>query len=390
MATEHEPGQHALLSPSSSERWIDCPASVRMSAQLVGPPPPSSIYADEGTAAHALGELMARHQLLGTLTDKQFDRQFKTWWATYEKSVADYDDMVGHIQGYVEFLRARMAPGTVLLLEQRLPTGVPSSGGTSDAVLVSPTAVEIVDLKYGMGIQVEAAANSQLRLYGIGALEAFGDLLGYVETVTCTIYQPRLNHVDSETLTADELRRWRDSLIPIAELALGPDAPFGPSDRACRWCPVSGQCPAQLEFVVNRDFTVVAELLSPDELANALYAIPGILAWCAAVQDVALDLMYSKGESIPGYKVVMSAGRRSVTQPEKAIETLLSLGYDKGEITTQKIKGIGELQKITGTDFDLLSDFIEKSEGKPSIAHEDDRRPSVNPNDEAKKAFTDE
>jgi len=55
------PDTHALLSPSSSERWISCPPSVRMSEGIEEKP---SEYAAEGTAAHSLCEYKLR-ELLG-------------------------------------------------------------------------------------------------------------------------------------------------------------------------------------------------------------------------------------------------------------------------------------------------------------------------------------
>ena len=55
------PDTHALLSPSSSERWIACPPSVRLSEKFEEK---NSEYAAEGTAAHSLCEYKLR-QILG-------------------------------------------------------------------------------------------------------------------------------------------------------------------------------------------------------------------------------------------------------------------------------------------------------------------------------------
>jgi len=265
---------------------------------------------------------------------------------------------------------------------------VPSCWGTSDAVIVSPVHVEIVDLKYGQGVWVEARGNPQLRLYGVGALEAFGDILGEAEFVRVTVYQPRLNNTASEELSAAELLAWRDSIIPIAEAALGHDAPFGPSDVACRWCPASGQCAAQLQYATALDFGVAPELLSEEDLADALNRIPQIEAWCAAVRDLALDWAYSKGKTIPGYKVVRSGGKRFVQDPEGALGALTAIGYALDEVSKRKINGIGELEKLLGGDFSVaVGPFIAKTEGSISLVTEDDRRASIEPNSEAAKEF---
>lgn len=355
------------------------------------PQPPSSTYAEEGTAAHALGELKARHHLLDGFTDDEYREAVQAWRDQYRHVVTDFDEMNSHAQAYVELLRAKLAehPHSQLLLEQRVPTGVPSCWGTSDAIIVSPIHVEIVDLKYGMGVRVSALGNPQLRLYGVGALEAFGDILGEPEFVRVTVFQPRLDHCESEEIKVAELVEWRDSLIPIAEQALGHDAPFGPSDAACRWCPASGQCEAQMRYATALDFGVVPETLSEQDLADALDRIPAIEAWCAAVRNYALDLVYSQGVSVPGYKAVRSGGRRYVENQEAALEALTAIGYALDEVSKRKINGIGELEKLLGKDFDIaVGPFVKKSEGSVSLADEEDPRPSVNPDNEAQKEFS--
>lgn len=378
---------HATLSPSSSDRWLNCPASVRASAGLPVDDY-GSAYAREGTAAHALGELMARRQLLN-LGQEEFVQLYKIWATEYSDVQSEEMDAYG--QEYVDFLRARLeeVPDSILLLEQRLPTGVPNCWGTSDAVIVSPTTVEIVDLKYGKGVLVTAAKNPQLRLYGIGALESFGDLLGKVEMVWCTVYQPRLGHIETEELEAQGLRAWRDDVvIPAAELALSEDAPFVPSEEACRWCPVSGNCKAQMEYSTRLDFTVDPSDLTDDDLVEALSSIPGIRQWCDAVSDHALKRVYSEGTPIPGWKVVMSGGRRSVTDPEGALTALRDLGYTDEQIATTKIKGIGDLEKLLKKGFEgAIGAYVAKGAGSPSLAPEDDPRPAIDPDGEAAKDF---
>jgi hypothetical protein len=348
------------------------------------PEQPESVYAREGTAAHALAEMMARAHILGEPYDT-----LDPWRDEYDIGDEAEAEMVEHAQAYVDFLRFRleMNPGSRLLLEQRLPTGIPDCWGTSDAVIVSPEVVEVVDFKYGLGLRVDAHENPQIRLYGVGALEAYGDLLGDVETVRLHIYQPRLYHVSTEELAAAELRAWRDSIVPTAELALGPDAPFGPSEDACRWCPVSGQCRAQMEFATARDFGP-ADTLDEYELAEALERIPFIQSWCAAVMDYCLDLVYSQGKPIPGYKVVMSGGRRTVTDPEGAMAALTAIGYALDEVSVRKMRGIGELEKLLKRDFDIaVGPFVTKGPGSPSLVPESDSRQAVNPEAQAAEEF---
>jgi hypothetical protein len=381
---------HATLSPSSAERWLACPASIRVAEALPSGDDGGSVYAQEGTAAHALAEIMARDQILGKFTKAQYTAALKKWRAKFSILDEAEAEMTEHGRAYVDYLRNRLAEmdGAQLLLEQRLPTGVPSSWGTSDAVLVSPTEVESVDYKYGLGVRVEAVGNPQLRLYGVGALEAYGDLLGEVEKVRLTVFQVRLDHIVWEELTAIELRAWRDSIIPIAEVALGPDAPFGPSEEACRWCPASGQCVAQMEYATLRDFGVKPDVMGDDELAEALDQIPLIKAWCAAVEDYALNRAYSEGKPIPGYKVVMSGGKRSVTDPAGLISNALKLGYKTEDVAVIKTRGIGELEKTLKKDFDVVAaPYITKGTGSPSLVPESDKRDAINPEGQAAVDF---
>jgi len=381
--SEHEEAQHSLLSPSSAERWISCPASVRLSETL--PEPPESAYALEGTAAHALAEQTARAALLGG------EPLFDAWSETYAEHITDLDELIGHVKAYVDLLAERLAayPNSVLMLEQRLPTGVPQSWGTSDAVIVSPQHVEIVDLKYGMGVRVDPQDNPQLRLYAVGALEAYGSLLGEVTEVLMTVHQPRLEHTATATMTPDDLLAWRDSIIGVAETALGDDAPFGPSEAACRWCPARGQCKAQMEWATRQDFAVKADVMTPAEIADALDQLPAIEDWVKALKDHALDLAYAQGVDIPGYKVVMSGGRRSFTDEAGAIESLRKMGYEDVEVADVKIKGIGAIEKLLGKDAFAaqMEPYVSKSEGKPSVVPDTDSRPAVNPDVRAANEF---
>ena len=376
---------HATLSPSAASRWIKCPASVRMEETV--PPQKDSVYAREGTAAHALAEMFARTMILGE--DACADGSLKAWRAEFDVSAEAEAEMEEHALAYVDFLRVRLHsnPGSVLLLEQRLPTGIKDCWGTSDAVIVSPDVVESVDFKYGLGVKVDAQANPQLRLYGVGALDTYGDLLGDVKVVRLWVHQPRLDHVDGEELSAAELRAWRDWLKPAAEVALGPDAPFGPGDDTCRWCPASGRCRAQMEYATQRDFAP-ADTLDEDEVAELLQRVPAIEQWCAALKDYALNRAYSEGVPIPGYKVVLSGGRRSIVDPEGALEALTAIGYDVDQVSQRKMKGIGDLETLLKKDFDVaVAPFIKKGSGSPSLVPESDKRVAINPEAQAVEDF---
>jgi len=375
---------HATLSPSAASRWIKCPASVRMEQRV--PRQVDSVYAREGTAAHALAEMTAR----GLLLDEGYSVEARAAWRE-EYDISDEADaeMEEHALAYVEFLRVRLAanPGSVLLLEQRLPAGIKDCWGTSDAVIVSPEVVESVDFKYGMGVKVDAQVNPQLRLYGVGALDTYGDLLGDVQVVRLHVHQPRLGHIDTEELTADELRAWRDSIKPVAAQALGTDAPFGPGEDTCRFCPAAGRCRAQMEYATARDFGPPDEL-SEEEVAEALGRVAAIEKWCAQLKDYALNRVYSEGVPVPGYKVILSGGKRAVTDQEGAMAALAAVGWDLDEVSQRKLKGIGVLEALLKDDFKMaVEPFITKGKGSPSLVPETAKGASITPTSQAAEDF---
>lgn len=386
------PSQHALLSPSAAERWIECPASIRMAEKF--PDGGSSSYADEGTAAHALGEIKVSLEF-GLSTPDEATAARRAWEIEWGGQLEAWDmaEMERHTDAYVALIREKVASheGSVVMVEQRLNTGIQRCWGTSDIVIVSEHHIEIVDLKYGAGIRVWAEGNPQLRLYALGALDTFGDLIGDIERVVITVYQPRIGdgHADSEVLSPEELRQWREEVArPAAELALSDGAPFGPSETACKWCPASGNCKAQLEQVFAQDFDEDPELLTGEDMSSALQRIPLIRAWLNSFEQAALSAAYSEGKDIPGYKVVISGGRRSVTDFDGLKESLFAAGYSIDQFTQTKPVGIGELEKLLGKDkWSLVEDYVKKSEGKPSLVPLEDKRSAASPDTEAAKEF---
>jgi hypothetical protein len=389
------PGEHAVLSPSSAERWIECPGSVALTRNI--PEGPESLYAHEGTVAHELAFLKAsRH--FGKITSEQFIHR-RAAWRKENADLLDRDEieveMERHTDAYVDLIEREMAlhHNSQLMLEQRLDSGVPGCWGTTDASIVSPTHVETIDFKYGAGVAVEARGNPQLRLYACGVLDTYGDMLGVVKEVRITVHQPRMDHVLTDVMTPEALREWRDTVAtPAAEEALSDDAHFGPSESACRWCPASGRCAAQLEAVFAEPF-VEPGMLSPDEIADAKNRLPLISVWMNALEETALNMAYSEGTPIPGYKVVLSGGKRSISDQAAAVQHLIEEhGYATDEVAKLSLRGIGELEKLMGKEkfAELLKPYINPPVGRPALVPESDKRPAVAPNSQAAIEFAKE
>lgn len=392
--------KHATLGPSGAARWIQCPASVRAIEKVpVTERPETSVYAEEGTAAHALAEIHLRHKF-GEITTRQFNGRLKKWTREAEAvwTAESIEDMRLHVETYIALVEERFGlfPNSVIMFEQRVDTGVPQSWGTSDTVIVSPIHVEIIDLKYGAGVPVSAFENPQLMLYGVGALEQFGDLLGEPNTVFVTVCQPRLDSVSTYEITSDELREWRDSIIPIAVSALDGTGEFGPSEKACRWCPAAGVCRARVEKMTAIDFGKQPDLLSLAELGELLEQLPEIRQWVSAVEAAALHQAIQEEASIPGWKAVLSNGQRVVRDKDAAIKRLTEAGIPQDVVTKTSLVGIGELERAVRKQLgdrkakleDVLGSLVEKTEGKASLVPEDDPRPAINTNAEAAEVFS--
>lgn len=175
---------HAKLSPSHSSTWLHCPAALAAEADF---PEETSEFAREGTIAHELAEKYLRTgNIAGTYIGASIDGEVIT------------EEMDTHIQMYVDYVRD--LPGR-LLVERRVSMDhiVPECYGTADAIIVNDSLLTVIDLKYGKGVKVDSPNNSQLMLYGLGAVAEF-DYLYDIERVKLVIVQPRLYHISEWTV----------------------------------------------------------------------------------------------------------------------------------------------------------------------------------------------
>lgn len=377
---------HAILSPSASGRWLQCPASVRMTRDL--PTQVDSIYAREGTQFHTLCEITVRYRLLGG-SREQYEADFLEW--ALETEDEWQEDQLRYVEEWVSFVDELLdeEPDADVYLEVRVDTSVPGSDGTADLVIVYNDRVRVVDIKYGKGLKVSALGNSQARLYGAGALYTLIEDPLKIREITNTIWQPRMNNLSEETLTRSELLKWLDEEVrPTAKLALTEDAPFGPSEDACRYCPIAGECAPRARYMLAQDFGD-PDILDGEELADAYSRTSELKQWIADIEDVTLKRAYEEAGSVPGYKVVQSGGRRGITDEQAAIQRLVAAGYDRSKIERTSIQTLGVLDKVAGSAEQLqevLGGLLRKSDGRLSVAPESDSRP---PADAIHSALTD-
>lgn len=256
------PITHSVLGASAAERWIHCPPSARLTA---GMQDEETSFAAEGTAAHALCEWKVRR----ALKMRAGRRPTSDYWTDeMEECTDDYRDYIMDLVGQAK----QICKDPVTMIEQHLDFScwVPDGYGTGDFLLVADGELYIVDFKYGRGVPVYADHNPQMMLYALGALELF-DMLYDIQTVTMTIFQPRLSNISAWSIDADELYRWaEEDLKPKAEMASKGEGEYTPGSW-CRFCKARNQCRARAESfleLARMEFRPPA-LLSDEEIARS-------------------------------------------------------------------------------------------------------------------------
>ncbi|MDO5722513.1 MAG: DUF2800 domain-containing protein [Actinomycetaceae bacterium] len=364
------PDSHALLSASGAHRWLSCPPSARLEADL---PESTSQAAEQGTAAHALAEWKLRRALHQSPTTRPVSDRIDTEMETLT------DDYVAFIQERLREVRKHCAD-PVALIEQRLDFShiVPGGFGTGDCVLIAEPTLQIIDLKYGAGVLVEAENNPQLMLYALGALQTFGPLYD-IREVSVTIYQPRRSNVSTWQITVTELETWAKQVVkPAAELAAAGEGEFCAGEH-CRFCKLAPTCRARTEEnlkLAKLEFAPPAEL-SDAEIADVLTRLPELKAWASDVEAHALSLAVNQGKTWPGFKLVEGRSIRKYADEEAVAAAAEAAGIS--DVWQRKLKTITALEKQLGKKrfTELFDQYVVKPAGKPTLVPVSDKRPAL-------------
>lgn len=398
---------HAKLSPSSAHRWLNCPASVIVSQGL---PDSRSAYAAEGTAAHFLASECLTQDVTASYFEKYIAVEdngdcYFTTLAVGAGNLPYFNaegEMAEHVQKYLDYVQdtVRDTKGT-LFVEQSLSlehiTGEPGAKGTSDSVILTDNEIIIVDLKYGMGVKVDAENNQQLMLYALAALAEY-DFYTEFQQARLVIHQPRLGHVSEWTISIDELNAFGDQVKRAAKYismldadSLDIDADYCPSDDTCKFCKAIATCPAAQKEVfetVANDFDDLTDdsgdELENDRLAECYSKLDFIKTWCKAIEQATFDKL-TKGENVEGFKLVegRAGSRKWADESEaealmKSMRIKVDLMYDKKIISPTSAEKLAKTDKIGSTQWGKLQDLIIKPQGNPTIARADDKRPAIN------------
>lgn len=373
--------KHAKLSASGSARWMTCPGSIRMEKDI---PDTSSPYADEGSAAHALGELALTR---GEACEKfigQHDPEYPDYIFTKE--------MAEHVQVYVDYVNAITTGKAEAFIEQRVDFSdwVPEGFGTSDAIVINDGVMTVVDLKYGQGVRVDAPNNSQAMLYALGALADYG-FIYEIDIVEIAIVQPRKDHISEWTIKASDLLEWAENEVkPRALEAVSDNAKLNPAPKACQFCKARDRCRALAEFnldLISDGFDVIGkpihlkatESLSNVELGKILPYADQITKWVKAIEAVALEQL-EIGETIPGYKLVEGRSTRQWLSEEDAETAMRNAKVKVADMFTKKFISPAQAEKLLGKTHSILSEHVIKNKGKVTLAPESDKRPAIESN----------
>lgn len=369
MAVKHSTRTHAILSASASARWIACPPSAKLNAEL---PDTTSEYAREGTCAHELAEYKV-NKMLGIEANNPTE------------SLDFYDsEMEDCTESYAQYIAEQIAKydSPVVMVEQRLDFSkyVPGGFGTGDCVIVADDVLTVIDYKHGKGVPVSAENNSQMMLYALGALELF-DSLYDIREICMIIFQPRLENISESVISVSDLLDWSENeLRPKAELAAKGEGEFCAGEH-CRFCKIKATCRKRAEYnlmLAQYDFAP-PDMLEDTEIEAILEKVEALTAWAADIKEYALSQALA-GKQWTGYKVVEGKSNRKYTDENAVAAAVKAIG--KNPYSEPEILGITAMTKLLGgkKKFDeLLSKYVCKPQGKPTLVPASDKRKAWNP-----------
>lgn len=389
---------HAKLSPSAYARWMNCPGSVQFIEYLEENNKvvyTTSYAAEEGTAAHTLGEECLKH---GTDPRAYLG----------EKIYGDFkvtEEMCEAVEVYVDFVNALLMRANENFIDADLKIEVKCSlrsyripgldGGTSDTVIIYEDGhgIEIVDYKHGKGVPVEVEDNGQLMQYALGVVLKF--VKEHPVPVTLTIVQPRAPHPDgpirSIQLDSQELVTWGEEvLVPAAKATLEPDAELIPGDKQCRWCPAKGQCTALYEKTQEIAIADFSDDNFPDPRVMTDEQLMVVMDHSEMIRTFINEVeIESKNRFDAGdgafrdrYKLVKSRTNRKL-KADAADD--LSFYLEDEDLYNHKLKGLGDIERALKREYSkpevikIMEEVTTKEEGQTVIAPITDKRRAIEP-----------
>ena len=382
---------HALLSASSAARWLHCTAAPRLEAQF---PDTTSEFAKEGTLAHSIAELKLRKYAIEPMSQRAYSRRLNA----LKKDELYQSEMEGFTDSYIDYIKKIVLAYPTkpfVTAEKRVDfsTIVPGGFGTADCVILHGEDMHIIDFKYGKGVPIDAHDNPQMRLYAIGALQAYG-LLYAPKIIHMHIVQPRISNFSEETIALDDLIEWGKQIADTARDAYNGPGKFAPGENTCRFCRAKGQCKARADYFAAMNKTMEAhkdpKLITMAELGEYLKKAKALEAWAKDLQEYALSCCLS-GKEVPGWKAVEGRGTRTFTDQDAAYKELIEHGIAEAILYERVPLTLAKAEKAIGkTEFnELVGKYIVKNPGRPTLVPESDKREAIDLQPKASDLFTD-
>lgn len=361
-----------VLSPSSAGRWTECPASAVLAR---GVPSESSVFAEAGTAGHAVAECLwkgDRESLPARLA--VFD-EHPGWPLDAAGALRAAQRWIDAVNGLLPVGTPWTAKAGELPLEDDLIW--PGFHGTADFAgrFEADGSVWVIsDLKLGRGVSVRAEENLQLALYAKMLLDSVPHdptdrLILQIGQVLCE------DGVSAWELTAAELAEFHaERIAPALEdlrRVLRVDKPYGRPGPWCRWCPVLDTCRAVADERARLTMRTPG-LMTPEEMAEAIGVLPRIKNWLSEFETTARERV--REHSVPGWTLAPGGSRVVVTDPDAAAQRLRRVGYDDDVFLEHRLMGTSKLRGLLGDDFDrVLGSVIERRDNRPRLVKEEHR-----------------
>ena len=348
------PDTHAKVTPSGSKKWLVCTKSVQMESLV---PQQDTSYTQEGTLAHGVCEKLLKGEDIGTC-----DKDMLQYCTDYKDYCLEQTSKIKNPIVYIE---------TKIDLSSYIPDGF----GTADFMAIGDGKLILIDFKYGKGVEVSAQENTQLMIYAVGALDMF-DFIYDIQDVEMHIYQPRIDNIDTFTMSVKDLKSFGEIVRERSREAYNGEGECIAGNHCVEgFCRARGHCRAFTEYNLQLEEYGFADknLLTSKDLADIIKRAETLESWVKSVKDYALTFVLGGGK-IDGLKLVKGRSRRVIKDENEAIEVLKSQGFE--DCTTTKIKGITELEKMVGKkNFSaILGDLVTVKEGSPTLAPIDDKR----------------
>lgn len=381
---------HALLSASSASRWMACTPSARLTEGL---PDTRSVYAAEGTLAHAVAELKLTKYFFKGIGPKTYKKELEVLKSTHtwEGESLWQNEMDNHTDYYVDYIKRlylskETKPYVALEEKLDLTAYVPEGFGTADCVMISGDTLYVIDLKYGKGVTVNAENNAQLMLYALGAYERY-KLLFAIKKISMAIIQPRLDSTSEWTIEVEQLLKFGEGVKEKALMAWAGTGECVSGDH-CRWCKIKATCRARADVCTSLYEEVrQKEELSNDEIGEYLEKGKLVADWLSDLQDFALSECLA-GRAVKGWKAVSGRKSRVWTDSDKAFQAIIDSGVEEALLYERKPLTLAQTEKLVGKKaFEAFSEFVTYKEAKPTLVVASDKREAITNQIKAKDVF---